>query len=391
MRAADPLLSLFGHRAAIERIAATRHAWVVGVLLVLSAGIARNYDHLDLRREAEWFIGPFAASLVSIFFIFRWLAGPLKLRAVGGYWRQQASFLTLAWLTAPCAWLYGIPVEGLTDIVTATKWNIGFLAVVATWRVAIVTRALAVLSGVTVRRALPLVLAPAALEMMVGSFFKSLSLIGIMGGVRLPPHTQLLKEATDFTAAASFWVFLAAVLAACWTRGVAARPLHRPPGAGVKPGLLPAALALALWVLVALPAQPAIANRLRLADRIRSGDYPAAAAFAAAKTREDFPPHQDFPPVSDYLPPLLGLLDALPADAPAWLRDEWTAKAMLSLSGGLPSLEAWQELVRRHPDLAAALARRADELRARESIEREDRRWLEEYELRTSDGAEEAE
>jgi hypothetical protein len=159
----------------------------------------------------------------------------------------------------------------------------------------------------------------------------------------------------------------------------------------VKPGLLPAALALALWVLVALPAQPAIANRLRLADRIRSGDYPAAAAFAAAKTREDFPPHQDVPPVSDYLPPLLGLLDALPADAPAWLRDEWTAKAMLSLSGGLPSLEAWQELVRRHPDLAAALARRADELRARESIEREDRRWLEEYELRTWDGAEEAE
>jgi hypothetical protein len=263
--------------------------------------------------------------------------------------------------------------------------------VVAAWRVAIVTRALAVLSGVGVRRALPLVLAPAALEMMVGSYFKSMSLIGIMGGVRLPPHTQLLKEASDFTAVASFWVFLAAVLAACWTRGVAARPLHRPPGAGVKPGLLPAALALALWVLVALPAQPAIANRLRLADRIRSGDYPAAAAFAAAKTREDFPPHHDFPPVSDYLPPLLGLLDALPADAPAWLRDEWTAKAMLSLSGGLPSLEAWQELVRRHPDLAAALARRADELRARESIEREDRRWLDEYELRTWDGAEEAE
>jgi len=391
MRAADPVLYLFGHRAAIERIAATRHAWAVGALLVLSAGIARNYDHLDLLREPEWFIGPFPASLVSILFIFQCLAGPLKLRAVGGYWRQQAAFLTLAWLTAPCAWLYGIPVEGMTDIVTATKWNIAFLAVVAAWRVAIITRALSVLSGVTTRRALPLVLAPAALEMMLGSYFKSLSLIGIMGGVRLPPHTQLLKDASDFTAAASCWVFLAAVLACCLTRGVAARPLHRPPDGGPRLGLASAALALALWALVSLPTQPAIANRQRLEALIRAGDYPAAAAFAAARTREDFPEHHDFPPRSEFQPLLIDLLDALPADAPVWLRDEWTGKAVLSLSGQLPTFEAWRELVSRHPALAAALARRADELRARESIEPEARRWLDEYELRTRDGAEERE
>ena len=327
MRAADPFLYLLGHRAAIERIAATPRAWLVGVLLVLSAGIARNYDHLDLLREPEWFIGPFAASLVSILFLFQFLVWPLKLHAVGGYWRQQGSFLTLAWLTAPCAWLYGIPVEKMTDIVTATKWNIGFLAVVALWRVAIVTRALAVLSEVPVRRILPLVLAPAALEMMVGSYFKSLSLIGIMGGVRLPPHTQLLKDATDFTATASFWVFLAAVLACCLTRGVALRPLHRSGGGGAKLGLWVGALALGFWVLVSFPDQLLVANRKRLEDLIRAGDYPAAAAFAAARTREDFPKHQEFPPRSAFRPILIDLLDALPADAPSWLRDEWSIKA----------------------------------------------------------------
>ena len=384
MRAADPLLYLFGHRGAIERIAATRHAWVVGALLVLSAGIARNYDHLDLLREPEWFIGPFVASLVSILFIFGWLAGPLKLSAVGGSGRQQGIFLTLAWLTAPCAWLYGIPVEGMTDIVTATKWNIGFLAVVAAWRVAIITRALAVLTGVKARRVFPLVLAPAALEMMLGSHFKSLSLIGIMGGVRLPPHTQLLKEASDFTAAASFWVFIAAVLASRLTRGVAERPLSRPLVGGVKPASALAGLALALWVLISLPSQPAIANRHRLQSLIRSDDYPAAVAFAATKRREDFPRHHQFPPANNSLSDLIRLLEALPADAPDWLREEWTARLRDLLLRDLRWMREseWQGLVERHPEIVAALARRADELRALPSLERDDLSWLRDYETR---------
>lgn len=70
MRPADIPLFLIGNRGAIERLAATRHAWVTGAILVLTAGIARNYDHLDLLYQPEWFIGPFAASLVSIGFIF---------------------------------------------------------------------------------------------------------------------------------------------------------------------------------------------------------------------------------------------------------------------------------------------------------------------------------
>ena len=50
---------------------------------------------------------------------------------------------------------------------------------------------------------------------MIGSAHKSLSLVQIMGGVRLPPHTALLKEASQFVATASFWIFLIAVVV-CW-------------------------------------------------------------------------------------------------------------------------------------------------------------------------------
>ena len=265
MRFYDPLLFLAGHRGAIERIAATRRAWMIGAILVLSAGIARNYDHLDLLREPEWFIGPFLASAVSVVFIFLCIGGRLKLDAVGNYHRQWGTFLTLAWMTAPCAWLHGIPVESMTDIITATKWNIAFLAIVSLWRVALMTRAVAVLTGVTSCRALALILAPAAFEMMVGSISKSMSLVQIMGGVRLPPHTKLLQEASHFATEASFWVLVVAVIA-CWSiKGVAVTPLNRPSTAvAPRSAFMFAVAPVVAWALAALPFHGEIVNRGRL-------------------------------------------------------------------------------------------------------------------------------
>src|SRR5687768_8310170 len=78
MRPSDLFLYLFGHRGAIERIAGSRRAWAVGALLVLTAGIARNYDHLYLPLQLEAFLGPFVASLFSTVFIFYWANGVLK-------------------------------------------------------------------------------------------------------------------------------------------------------------------------------------------------------------------------------------------------------------------------------------------------------------------------
>jgi hypothetical protein len=380
MRPADLLLYLFGNRGAIERVAATRHAWIIGAILVLSAGVARNYDHLDLLRQPEWFIGPFAASLVSVGFIFLWISGPLKLHKAGRYWKQLGTFLVLAWLTAPCAWIYGIPVESMTDIVTATQWNIAFLGIVAFWRVAIIVRAVSVLTEVSWLRALPLVLAPAALEAMLGSFFQGLSLVGIMGGIRLPPHTELLVKAANFTTIVSFWLFITLFVATFCVKGVAQKPLFRP-ASTASGALLPATILMfIIWAAIAIPLQPKIANKYHLETMIDDRDYSGAIAFASGKTRRDFPRHHYLPPApSQWFPN--ELLDQLPPDAPAWLREEWINGAIESLKmGGYRQEELWNN-VRHYPEIPEALARHADELRSRkESLSEADKDWLRDYE-----------
>lgn len=377
MRLSDLFLYLFGNRGAIERIAATRHAWIIGTILVLSAGIARNYDHLDLLRQPQWFIGPFAASMVSICFIFLWISVPLKLRSAGRYWRQFGTFLALAWMTAPCAWIYGIPVESMTDIMTATKWNIAFLGIVAFWRVAIMVRAVSVLAEVSWLRALPLVLAPAALEAMLGSIFQGLSLVGIMGGIRLPPHTQVLVNAANFTTIASFWLFITLFIATFFVKGVAQKPLSRPTSAAPRV-MLPAAILMFLaWVAIAIPLQPQISNRFRLQQMLDDRDFPDAIAFASGKTRRDFPRHHYLPPEpSGYFP--LELLEDLPPEAPAWLREEWITGAIESLKMSQFHLrDEWRKTLLRYPEIAIAIARHAEELRSRSrSLTEEEARWL---------------
>lgn len=378
MRCYDPLLFLAGHRGAIERIAATRRAWMIGAILVLSAGIARNYDHLDLLREPEWFIGPFVASAVSVVFIFLCIAGRLKLDAVGNYHRQWGTFLILAWMTAPCAWLYGIPVESMTDIITATKWNIAFLGIVSIWRVALMTRAVAVLTGVTSRRALVLILAPAAFEMMVGSVSKSLSLVQIMGGVRLPPHTKLLQEASQFAAEASFWVFVVAVIA-CWRiKGVAITPLDRP-GASVAPrsAFALAVVSVAAWALAAMPFHPKIVNRDRLEHLVREEKFSQAVDFASSKTRADFPQHYHVPPDPHRGRFPHGLLDAMSTDTPEWLREVWTESAYLAYSSNFSfNPESWERFRKTQPSLADRIKTHSRLLRAKPSRDSNESDWL---------------
>jgi hypothetical protein len=377
MRPFDLVLYLFGYRGAIERVAAARFAWLIGALLVLTAGIARNYDHLDLLREPEWFIGPFAASMVSVGFIFIWLYGTLNLRKVGGFWRQFGTFLVLAWLTAPCAWLYAIPIEAMTDIVTATKWNIAFLAIVAFWRVAIIVRAVSVLTGVRWFRALPLVLAPAAIEAMIGSFFEGLSLVGIMGGIRLPPETQLLVQAAGFTSVVSFWLMIICIIASFIVRGVANQSLYRNTSAASKSVFSLSVLILIAWSILAMIIRPQIANRYHLKELIEAHNYEGAIAFASGKTREDFPRHHYLPPEPKSWFPFQ-LLVLLPPDAPAWLREEWVNNAIESLKmRSHLNQEDWEKISKLYPEIPRAIELHAEELRSRkDTLEFNDEHWL---------------
>lgn len=374
----DIFLYLIGNRGAIERIAGFRIAWVVGAILVLTAGIARNYDHLDLLREPEAFYGPFLASIISTEFIYWWVGAGLKLKRAGDHRPQRTSFLGFVWLTAPCAWVYAIPVEHCTDMLTATKWNVAFLAIVSFWRVAILTRVLAVLTEVRWTRCLLFVLAPASLEMAVGSWFKSLSLIGIMGGVRLSPHTEFLVSASDFTLQASIVVFLVCLGAILYGRGKAAvKPLMRPSLGGSTSVIGLALVALVGWMLLAIPMQQKVRNLHIFGSYVRKGDLTKAAEFASSRTRADFPVSYAMPPDPyGWGPKASEVLNEIPRNTPEWLRKEWRLNRLVASAGGLGHSNEWRMIARKHPDLNEAVLQYAAYLRGKPERTVEEDAWL---------------
>lgn len=66
---------LIGSRSAMGAIAAHPRAWLIGLMFVLSAGFAREYDNEDLLHDPWYLLVPLAASLGSSFLLFCVLYG----------------------------------------------------------------------------------------------------------------------------------------------------------------------------------------------------------------------------------------------------------------------------------------------------------------------------
>jgi hypothetical protein len=207
-----------------------------------------------------------------------------------------------------------------------------------------------------------------------------MSLVQIMGGVRLPPHTQLLRDASEFIAGVSFWIFVATV-ALCWIiQGRAALLLARTKTAAPWASATMAVVALAIWAAVAAPLQPQAANHHRLETFIRQDHLPQAVEFASARQRKDFLPSHDFPGGRS----ALALLELTTPETPAWLRQEWTSAAIQDLKTlSLAQYRDKEELekIKRHPEIMAAIQHYAAELRSQQNrLEPVERWWLETYE-----------
>ena len=390
MKWADLFLYLIGNRGAIERIATSRRALWAGALLVVSAGIARNYDHLHLLAQPEWIYGPFGMSLLSAVLIWMMLRSDISFSSPNAKHSAFRTFLTFFWLTAPCAWLYGFPVERITDLVGATQWNFAFLILVAAWRVALIVRAVTVLTGAAVGRVTAFVLLPACVEMFAGSLLKGLSLIGIMGGVRLPPHHVFLKNASDIVVTGSLWLgicCLIAVLVYCFkTAGRAVRPLWREGTTENRGALIAASACLVLWILMAIPAQGPVSQNYQLSRYFAKQQWREGIAFAAARQRSDFSPIHFLPPDPygrRFGNSYVQLLEAMDGSEPEWLREVWSSQAFMELELsmiGRSSDGNTVQVLSRYPSIMNGLLRKADRLRARTQLGEDDEGWLQRYE-----------
>ncbi len=213
---------LIGRREAILKIAATPAALGACALLVLSAGLARNYDKPALWRQPWRLLGPFGASLATNALLFVTLFGLAWLRRMErpGLVRAYFTFLTIYWATAPLAWLYGIPYECLLDPLDALEANLWTLAIVSLWRVALVIRATSVLIAVRALAVFPVVMLIVTAIAFLAIMFSPVPLINVMAGVENPRAKLISGKAVAVLMLSLFtfpvWLILSSAAVYIW-------------------------------------------------------------------------------------------------------------------------------------------------------------------------------
>jgi hypothetical protein len=333
---------LIGNRQAILDVAASRSAVFVGLLFVLAAGLAREYDGEDLRSEPWHLLLPLGASLVTSALLYMLLKALLWIRGgeADGHKLGYQELLSLYWMTAPLALLYGIPVERFLSAGDATRANLALLAIVSLWRVVLMTRAISILYGLNFFRALVPIMLFADTGALTLIRITPKPIVGIMGGIRLSESESVLHEVTCIV------LFLGILSWPIWLIGtiVAVGPtwqladFRELPQQSTSRGLwFAAAASIVAWFLVLPFTQPE--QRLRhqvetdlRADRIREG-----LELMSAHERSDFPPHWDPPPRLGYRESTPDIMDVMAyidvVSAKDWVRSAYAKKFSNSLRG----------------------------------------------------------
>jgi len=234
-------------------------------------------------------------------------------------------------MTAPCAWIYGIPVESFTDILTATKWNVAFLAIVSIWRVALIIRAIQVLTEEPLIKSICRILIPAAAIMTVASLTKGMELVGIMGGIRLSPDEKFLSSAINFTLTISFFTTVIALIIAT-ILGLRTQS-HTPqqlPWKSISPPiptLISTSILLLIWLTSVIPYHKKSSNNQIVKSYIQNQQFEKAINYMSKHKRNDFLQTHHFPPgtgdsVNDIKIYYLPLLQNLKSKHPTWLKTQ---------------------------------------------------------------------
>jgi hypothetical protein len=328
---------LFGDREAIRVIAGCRQSIWVGLLFVFSAALAREYDGADLWHEPRHLVVPLGASLLTSFLLLLLVYIVARNRGckVESFFQMYRSFLGLYWMTAPLAWLYAIPVERMFEPENATAANLLLLALVSLWRVGLMTRVISVLFHTRTWAAFFVVMFFADSVALVILRLTPLPLVQIMGGVRLSPSEQTIRDAASFVGIAgllSWPVWLIGLVAVAWRRSSGWElefEKRRYTAVGSSLWRL-AACSVAVWMFVLPVTQPEQQRKWRVERDLRAGRLHEAIAELSAHERADYPPHWDPPPRIGYggtRPRAKDVVKALVAsDCKPWVRELYLEK-----------------------------------------------------------------
>jgi hypothetical protein len=346
---------LLGDAEAIRRLAGYGPGLAVGACLVISAGIAREYDRVFVAERPQLFVLPVVASLAAATLLY----GSLRLFALrgprSGARGRYRAFLALFWLTAPLAWIYAVPVERFFAPVPAARLNIAFLAVVATWRVWLICRVAVVLFGVSPRRSFGAILLPSSLLVLGAGLFTQISLVPLMGGISLAPEARVLMRAAGVAAQGSVLVGAVALILLA-TSGNRPTPAVPPRLPGRFPAV-PVAALLLLWIGLAAIPQLEVRRNAHVDALVADARYREALELLSSFEPRDLAPTRSIAPdprrtgsgSSRHLPGLFAAMDGGEAD---WVRALYLDYLAVQIGSEYyrPSVEALT-------DYARALAR----------------------------------
>jgi hypothetical protein len=353
---------LIGQRQAILDIAASRSAIWLGLLFVLSAGFAREYDGEDLWHEPWHLLLPLAASLVTstILFIIMWLALH-GWRTLPNEWRTYQSFVTLYWMTAPLAWIYAIPVERMFPAAESTQANLWFLGIVAAWRVVLMIRVVTVIFQAPFSRVFfPFMLFADGVLLTLISIVP-VPVLAVMGGVRLSASDRIMAEFTFLatvlgTLSLPLWGVGSLITLCVPSRGERVPSFTTLPEKTIQPSLWSlAAASLLVWIFVLPFTQPEQHRRWAVERLMKAREIDEALKLMSQWEEKDFPPHWDPPPRIAQLrgphrfPPEVPMmvvmheLERVPSLAP-WVRAVYEKKVEDQFEWYWPGSRFWQQL-----------------------------------------------
>lgn len=336
---------LLGSRAAILSLMNCPRAVWLGLVFVLSAGFAREYDAESLWHEPWYLLIPLLASLVTSFMLYCVLhvvSGTMA--SEGPFWKHYPAFLTLYWMTAPLAWLYALPVERFLSPLEAAQVNYGLLAIVAVWRVLLITRAASVFFSARYFVVLCVVLLFSDALLLLASLTMPQPALQVMSGVQLNELEQLNADVAASTLVYSVLLLPILVTVVIVVIGTMRGSWSLPDKAETPSSMRASAWALGAASIFASVAvlpfgQPQQYLRYQVERELVHGDLRRGLAMMSDHKPDDFPPHWSPPPnwgKHQFKPALRDVLTMISEEPVA----EWVKRTYWTIA---------DEAIRKHP------------------------------------------
>ncbi len=287
---------LFGNRQAICDIARCKRGLLIGFLLTLSAGFAREYDAEYLIAEPWHILISAEASLLASFVLFVLLFAIAKRRKAKTDWffKTYLRFLTLFWMTAPLAWIYAIPVERFLEPLDAIVANLWFLKIVSFWRVVLMIRIVMVFFGGSLFASAIAVIFFADLTMQIALGFAPFPILHIMGGVHLSDRAEVMNRAVidlAFFGTMTMPIWFVAVIIVLLRRSPEWKTIESMPDTNMSRGLKRTAITSVLIWMAVLPFTQAEQHcRYRTDSMMAAGKIGDGLVFMSKHEQSDFPP-----------------------------------------------------------------------------------------------------